>query len=222
MEEPRTKKGEATRQKLLDTAVELFTTQGYEKTTMRAVAREAGVSVGLAYRYFEGKEALVAGLYAGLAERFVAEVALPEGSWTSRGLHALNVSLALLEPHRGVLAQLMASSFAHHRLSPALADSAAQVEAVFRDAVSGARMPPPQAERLGEVLYFGQLLVLLFWVLDQSEGQRATRALRAWLAGTVPMLGFAVMVPGVLSPVFALLDIARHGILGEVPTARSR
>lgn len=209
-----TKKGEATRQKLLDTAIELFATQGYDKTTMRGVAKAAGVSTGLAYRYFEGKEALVAGLYSTLADEFVAEVDLPAGGWTDRGLYVLDTSLRVLGPHRGVLAQLMASSVAHHRLSPALADTAPRVEAIFHRAVKDARTPPPQAHRLGELLYFGQLMVLLFWVLDQSEGQRATRALRTWVASTLPMLSFAVFMPGAMRPVFRLLDIARQGVLG--------
>jgi AcrR family transcriptional regulator len=41
----------------------LFRERGYGKTTMRAIAAEAGVSVGNAYYYFESKELLIQGFY---------------------------------------------------------------------------------------------------------------------------------------------------------------
>jgi AcrR family transcriptional regulator len=47
-----TTKGEQTRELILSTALRLFAEQGYGKTTMRAIATEAGVSVGNAYYYF--------------------------------------------------------------------------------------------------------------------------------------------------------------------------
>ena len=49
-------KSEQTRALILETAMRLFQERGYDKTTMRAIAKEAGVSVGNAYYYFEGKE----------------------------------------------------------------------------------------------------------------------------------------------------------------------
>jgi AcrR family transcriptional regulator len=41
---------------------------GNEATTMRDVAREAGASLGLAYRYFASKEEFALALYMRLAE----------------------------------------------------------------------------------------------------------------------------------------------------------
>ncbi|MEZ0064949.1 AcrR family transcriptional regulator [Streptacidiphilus sp. MAP12-20] len=49
-------KSERTRALILETAMRLFQERGYDKTTMRAIAAEAGVSVGNAYYYYEGKE----------------------------------------------------------------------------------------------------------------------------------------------------------------------
>lgn len=42
-----------------DAARTLFAQRGYEATSMRAIADEADVSIGLAYNYFPGKEALL-------------------------------------------------------------------------------------------------------------------------------------------------------------------
>jgi AcrR family transcriptional regulator len=62
-EQPKSSRGEATRQLILTTALRMFREQGYEKTTMRAVAAAAGVSVGNAYYYFASKEHLVQAFY---------------------------------------------------------------------------------------------------------------------------------------------------------------
>jgi len=57
------KKSEATRAQILDVALDLFRRHGFESTTMRGIAPEAGVSLGSAYYYFESKEDLVMAFY---------------------------------------------------------------------------------------------------------------------------------------------------------------
>jgi AcrR family transcriptional regulator len=49
----------ARKRDLESAARQLFARHGYESTSMRAVAEAAGVSVGLAYNYFGGKEDLL-------------------------------------------------------------------------------------------------------------------------------------------------------------------
>lgn len=44
---------------LVNTALQLFSRKGYDATSIRAIATEAGVSLGLLYNYFESKEALL-------------------------------------------------------------------------------------------------------------------------------------------------------------------
>jgi len=58
-----TAKGEQTRELILSTALRLFREQGYGKTTMRAIANEAGVSVGNAYYYYGSKDHLMQAYY---------------------------------------------------------------------------------------------------------------------------------------------------------------
>ena len=73
-----TPKAQETRQRIFDTAVKLFMEKGYEETTMRDIAAEAGCSLGLAYRYFESKEVVVIQLYRQLAVNTTARIdALP-------------------------------------------------------------------------------------------------------------------------------------------------
>src|SRR5687768_9742979 len=63
-----TPKARRTRARILEAALALFADRGYEATTMRDVAREAGASLGLAYRYFASKEEFALALYMRLAE----------------------------------------------------------------------------------------------------------------------------------------------------------
>lgn len=55
-----TRDGRRTRQALLDAAAELFTSEGYDRTTVRAIAERAGVNQALLFRYFGNKETLFA------------------------------------------------------------------------------------------------------------------------------------------------------------------
>jgi AcrR family transcriptional regulator len=61
-------KGSQTRLQIVQSALRLFAERGYDRTTMRAIAAEAGVSVGNAYYYFASKEQLVQGFYDQLAD----------------------------------------------------------------------------------------------------------------------------------------------------------
>ena len=58
-----TTKSVRTRTAIIDAALTLFRERGYDATTMRAIAAQAGVSVGNAYYYFASKEQLIQGFY---------------------------------------------------------------------------------------------------------------------------------------------------------------
>ena len=51
-------KGERTRQRLLDIAVQRFAVDGFRGTSVSDIAREAGLTPAAAYAYFAGKEGL--------------------------------------------------------------------------------------------------------------------------------------------------------------------
>ena len=48
-----------TREKLLKSALELYTKKGYHSTTVDEIAKNAGLSTGVAYRYFKNKKDLL-------------------------------------------------------------------------------------------------------------------------------------------------------------------
>ena len=70
MQEPKQERSRRTLASLLTAAEELLEEQGLEGTTVPAIAERAGVSVGVVYRRFPDKDALLRMVY----ERFFAEM----------------------------------------------------------------------------------------------------------------------------------------------------
>ena len=59
---------------LLDAAARLMEREGSEAVTMQALAAEAGVSVGLIYRYFGGKDEILLAVITQVLDAFASEV----------------------------------------------------------------------------------------------------------------------------------------------------
>jgi TetR/AcrR family transcriptional regulator, repressor for uid operon len=72
----------ARREHILDAALKCFARGGFHATTMQTICREAKVSPGALYVYFDSKEALIAGLCerdrAEFAERFAKLATAPD------------------------------------------------------------------------------------------------------------------------------------------------
>lgn len=202
-------KGERTREHILETAINLFQTRGYETTTMREIAAEARCSLGLAYRYFERKEDLVLALYRHLANELEAQAQhFPPGSVARRFEHAMQAKLALVAPYRKVLGALFSASVNPHSSIAVLGDNTADIRKragrVLAAVVAGAADAPkePQASQLALVLYGVHLAVLFFWLQDRSPNAQATEELLALIRdGLVlirPVLGLPPL-PGLLT-----------------------
>jgi len=69
-----TKEYHVRKNELLDTAQELFFTQGYEQTTVETIIQKVGVSKGTFYYYFKSKEDLLDKLVERLSENILKEV----------------------------------------------------------------------------------------------------------------------------------------------------
>lgn len=197
MAEKRSTKAEQTRAGIVEAALTLFRASGYDATTMRAIADEAGVSLGSAYYYFSGKEELVQAFYDQLqAEHAVAaERAYDSPVFADRLRGVLESFLDLAEPHHAFGGQFFRNAAdPRSPLSPFSERSAPAREAstaLFRRAVEGSdlKVAPALRKELPELLWLLHMGVVLFWVHDDSEGQRRTRTL---VAGVVPLVDRAV------------------------------
>ena len=92
-----------TRRQVLDTALRLFTQDGFFNTSVHDIARASGVSVGSIYHHFKDKEGIARALYADLVERMVAaleavERGHPDTAGRCRAIVAMLFELTEDEP----------------------------------------------------------------------------------------------------------------------------
>lgn len=216
-----TAQGAETKDRLYATAMGLITRRGYEATTLREIAKEAHVSVGLLYRYFPSKQAVILAFYDELSADFARQAAnMPSGRWRDRFIFALTTSLRVLEPHRvalRALAPVLVGDPEDGVLSERTAFSRQRVQPAFEEAVLGATDAPkqPLAEALGRLLYLVHLAVLLWWLLDKSSKQRATAALVSLTQQLLPSASLTLRVPPVRRFVIAVDELIRESLFGS-------
>ncbi|MBQ1090226.1 TetR/AcrR family transcriptional regulator [Streptomyces sp. B93] len=175
-------KSEQTRALILQTAMRLFEERGYDKTTMRAIAKEAGVSVGNAYYYFEGKEHLIQGFYDRIAaehQAAVREVLARETDLEARLAGVLKAWLDIAMPYHQFAVQFFKNAAdPDSPLSPFSPESEhAREEAisVHREVLRGAtrtKVPDDLREALPELMWLSQMGLVLYWIFDRTEGRR--------------------------------------------------
>jgi len=179
----RTAKGSQTRDRILESALLLFRDQGYEQTTMRAVARDAGVALGNTYYYFESKEHLLLAFYERLHQEHL-----------SAALPLLDSERDLKKRVRGVIAAKIDASEPYHRFSQLLFKTAGdprsplnpfsresavarrQSIGLFESVVAGStkRIPEDLRGELPYLLWLYHMGIVLYWIHDESEGRAKT------------------------------------------------
>jgi AcrR family transcriptional regulator len=176
-------KSAETRARILDAAMELFRRQGFEETTMRQIAKEAGVATGAAYYYFDSKDAIALAFYEQSQQELepLIEQALASGKHLKERLGALlEAKLKYFEPNRRLLGALAAHADPEHALSPFSARTREIRErdmASFARALgaSGIRVPADLEPHLPRILWMYQMGIILFWIYDRSPAQGRTR-----------------------------------------------
>ncbi|MFJ8769680.1 TetR/AcrR family transcriptional regulator [Streptomyces clavifer] len=179
-------KSEQTRTLILETALRLFEEHGYDRTTMRAIAKEAGVSVGNAYYYFSSKEHLVQGFYDRIAaehEAAVRPVLAGDRDLAVRLRGVLLCWLDVAEQYHRFAAQFFKNAAdPESPLSPFSEESVAAREAAISVherclAGSSTKHDPELAALLPQLMWLMQMGLVLFWVYDRTEGTERSRRL---------------------------------------------
>ncbi|MFF3310979.1 TetR/AcrR family transcriptional regulator [Streptomyces sp. NPDC002952] len=201
-------KSEQTRALILETALRLFQERGYDKTTMRAIAKEAGVSVGNAYYYFAGKEHLIQGFYDRIGVEHqvaVGPVLEREKDLEARIAGVLKAWLDVAEPYHEFAAQFFKNAAdPDSPLSPFSPESQGPREAAIamhRQVLAGskAKVPDELRDVLPELMWLSQMGLVLYWVFDRTEGRErsyrlAERGARLTTRG-VSLARFRVLRP---------------------------
>jgi AcrR family transcriptional regulator len=181
-----TSKGEDTRRRILDAALDLFQERGFAETTMREIARKADVATGAAYYYFPSKESIVLAFYWKTqldaderAKKPLAEIRDLRGRIRS----LIDLKLSQFTPYRGFFGALFRSAGdPASPLSPfsdETRDIREQAIGQFRTAVEGSdvKIPEDLGRRLPYLFWLYQMGIILFWIYDRSPRQTRTKRL---------------------------------------------
>lgn len=232
MAKQRSAKSAETRERILSGALALFAEKGYTQTTMREIAAEAGCSLGLAYRYFKSKDAMVLAQYERMVMELTAEVAaLPSAPLAQRWGLAIRGELARLQANRGALMGLTTAGLMPGSATQVLGRDAVPLRlrmlALFGELATNAIDAPRRevVEALPTLFYALHLVLVLFWLQDSSPGQRVTYQLidigeellgrlrlilrLPWAAGGLTKLS------AVLSPILGAPVEEAEGTIGE-------
>jgi AcrR family transcriptional regulator len=214
--QPRSVKGEQTRELILTTALRLFREVGYDATTMRAIAREAGVSVGNAYYYYASKEHLIQGFYDTLVTQH-REVARPRldgvRDLATRLRITIRTHIELMQPYHEFAGGFFKSAAdPNSPLSPFSTESTPSREeeiAFFREVVeeSDAKIPKQLRDDLPRMLWLFHMGIVLYWVHDSSDGVARTYELVDRAAPLVVKLIGLARLPGTKSVLDDMLDL---------------
>ncbi len=168
-----------TREKILATARNLFADKGFDETTTRDIAANAGIATGTLFNYYVSKEALGMSLIAEALES--AETDFRNDRRGDETLDELLFAYIIaglrgLAPYRKAVGAIAESG-----LSPFTAENGAEgqrlrvahLETVARFVAEAERTPAPSsvAMHLYWTLYLG---VLAFWSSDTSPNQEDT------------------------------------------------
>ncbi|MBS1123742.1 MAG: TetR/AcrR family transcriptional regulator [Deltaproteobacteria bacterium] len=210
-------KRDATRRTLLERALGLFQQHGVEATTMRDIARAAGLSLGAAYYYFPSKEALVFAFYEDNQARMEEMAARVSGSVRDKLGAIFHGKLESIQPHRAMLASIVS-----HLVNPGDPLSAfsaqtrsvrARAIAVFEQGLDGSGLPAAVVPVVANTLWLLTLACMLVYIHDDSPNEAKTHQLvDDGLDMLVPMFPLLATPMGIALCERILTALTRAGI----------
>ncbi|MBX9690654.1 MAG: TetR family transcriptional regulator [Candidatus Obscuribacterales bacterium] len=201
-------KSETTRALILETALRLFRERGFEETTMRGIAEEAGVSLGNAYYYFRSKDEMVHAFYARLQEEqlYACEgILATEKSLKSRISGLIRAQLAMATPyHRLFVSLFKIAADPQNSLNPFSVETKTirdKCIARFAEVVIGAdeKVSEDLTAELPQLLWLYYMGIVLFWIYDRSPGYARTYRLLEMscdmLSTLIQMASLPLLIP---------------------------
>jgi len=171
---------EQTRIRLLEAAVDVISEKGFDKATMRAIAKEADVADATIYNYFSTKEKLLYGYCAHVQTQVMEELKAIDDfhEYTlQEQLHQLvETELRVWLPAREFLQVVFAQTFAapnvgHELLAESKTLLKAMVVELIDASIEAGEMPEqPYQDLLPTLFWDYQTAILLYWLKDTSDG----------------------------------------------------
>ena len=216
-------KSENTERKILDAALDLFRTKGFDEATMRDIAAAAQVATGAAYYYYPSKDAIVLAFYQRSCDEMqprIAEAMANAPAGLENSLKVLiHTKLDYFAPYRTVLRALLKNGAdPAHPLSPFAASNKAIREtdvAWFQRVLEKCRvrLPKDLEAHMPDALWMFQMGVIYFWVTDDSTGQQRTArvlSLGAKIVATLLKIAGLPLTRPLRKVVIQLIETVKH------------
>jgi len=175
------RKRDATRRKLLERALKLFQQRGVEATTMRDIAKAAGMSLGAAYYYFPSKEALVFAYYEDNQAELEALLVRATGTVRERLGTVFHGKLETIRPQKKMLAAIVQRLVDPTDAVGAFSEQTRSVRdramAVLEATLDGSGLPPSVIPFAARALWLLQMALMLVFVTDDSPHEQRTHGL---------------------------------------------
>ena len=164
MSQPQTESGSDRRTQILDAALVCFAKRGFHHASMHDISAEAGISVGLIYRYFENKDAVI----SAMADRHKKEIheVLERAQQAPTLLESLEILFTAhcCEDAPQVISAFVVDLYAEASRNPHVADLVRDVLQTAMDGVTDLIARLPEAESAAHGLKPHELAELIFAV----------------------------------------------------------
>src|SRR5438105_13562686 len=164
MHQPQTDSVPDRRCQILDAALVCFAKRGFHQTSMHDISAEAGISVGLIYRYFENKEAVI----SAMADRHKKEISevLQRAEQAPTLLESLEILFTAhcCEEETRVVSAFVVDLYAEASRNPRVADLVRDVLQTAMNGVTDLIARAPEGQNTGNNLKPGDLPGQIFAV----------------------------------------------------------
>ena len=164
MSQPQIESNQDRRTQILDAALICFAKRGFHQASMHDISGEAGISVGLIYRYFENKDAVI----SAMADRHKKEIheVLERAQQAPTLLESLEILFTAhcCEDAPQVISAFVVDLYAEASRNPHVADLVRDVLQTAMDGVTDLIARLPEAESAAHGLKPHELAELIFAV----------------------------------------------------------
>jgi len=198
-------KQEETRRQIIQVAVDIFTQNGFDSTTMKQIAREVGIGDATIYKYFSNKDKLIFAYYGLKAEEsiqeFLAEEELEDYSLQEKLQLLIDIYLGNLLPDREFVSEsiqmiMRSPSILFKDVTPIREEFVGVINDLLVESENkGEISKTPFTSSIAKLANEFILATLLYWVKDDSdEFSDTTQMVDMSLA-----LGFEILRSGIIS-----------------------
>jgi AcrR family transcriptional regulator len=176
VKEFKTAKSKDTYNRVLTSAMRLFSEKGYEKATMRGISKEAKLGLGALYYYFPSKESIVTTFYEQLQSEIAEE-------WTEKDPRDADLGTRLraflifklqkLEPYRPLMRILLKEAVdPESALNPLSAESKSALDQSL-EVFSGMVDAGEHSQQVAKLLWLGHLALIGLWIHKPEKIDKA-------------------------------------------------